>query len=86
MCADRAETSYISFIKSNDVKERMKVFTLALRIHTLCMELLKTNIELRKVVKIVLILSHGNACVEAGVSINEDILSESMSEKALVAH
>ena len=50
------------------------------------MELLKTNIELRKVVKIVLILSHGNACVEAGVSINEDMLSESMSEKALLAH
>ena len=50
------------------------------------MELLKTNIELRKVVKIVLILSHGNAFVEAGVSINEDMLSESMSEKALVAH
>ena len=64
----------------------MKVFTLGLRIHTLCMDFLKTNIELSKVVKIVQILLHGNACVEAGVSINEDMLSENMSEEALVAH
>ena len=50
------------------------------------MDFLKTNIELSKVVKIVQILLHGNACVEAGVSINEDMLSENMSEEALVAH
>ena len=48
----------------------MKAFTLDLRIDTLYIELLKIHIELREVVKIVLILSHGNACVEAGVSIN----------------
>ena len=36
--------------------------------------------------KIVLILPHGNSFIEAGVSINEDMLSESMSEEALVAH
>ena len=86
MSADWAETSYKSFVKSSDVKERMKAFTLDLRIDTLYMELLKTHIELREVVKIVLILSHGNARVKAGVSINEDMLSENMSEKALVAH
>ena len=86
LCADRAETSYKSFRKSNDVKERMKVFTLDLRIDTLYMELLKTHIELREVVKIVLILLHGNARVEGGVSINEDMLSENMSEEALVSH
>ena len=46
---------------------------------------MKTHIELREVVKIVLILSHGNARVEAGVSINKD-MSENMSEEALVTH
>ena len=85
-CPDRAETSYKSFIKSNDVKERMKAFTLDLRIDTLYMELLKTHLELREVVNIVLVLSHGNAHVEAGLSINEDMLSENMSEEALFAH
>ena len=86
LCANHAETSYKSFIKSNDVKERMKAFTRDLRIDTLYMELLKTHIELREVVKIILILSHGNARVEAGVSVNEDMLSENMFEEALVAH
>ena len=86
MCANHAEISYKSFIKSNDVKERMKAFTRDLRIDTLYMELLKTHIELREVVKIILILSHGNARVEAGVSVNEDMLSENMFEEALVAH
>ena len=85
LCADRAETSYKSFIKTNDVKERMKAFTLDLIIDTLYLELLKTYIELREVVKIVLIFSHGNAHVEAAVSINGDI-TENMSEEALVAH
>ena len=75
-CPDRAETSYKSSIKSNDVKERMKAFTFDLRIDILYMELLKTHIELSKVVRIVLVLSHGNARVEAGVSISEDMLSK----------
>ena len=86
LCADHAETSYKFFAKSNDVKERMKAFTLDLRIDTLYMELLKTHIELSEVVKIVLVLSHGNARVEAGVSISEDMLSENISEEALIAH
>ena len=47
------------------------------------MELLKTNIELRKVVKIVQILLHGDASVEAGVSINEDMLSACLKKLSL---
>ena len=43
-------------------------------------------LELNEVVEIVLILLHGNARVEADLSINEDMLSENMSEEALVAH
>ena len=36
--------------------------------------------------RIALILLHGNAHVEAGVSINEGMLSENKSEEALIAH
>ena len=43
-------------------------------------------IELREVVKIVLLLSHGNASVETGVSISKDMLLEKTSEEAFVAH
>ena len=64
----------------------MKAFTLDLRINTLYTELLKTHIELREVMKIVLILSHENARVEAGVSINEDISENMIKEEVLVAH
>jgi hypothetical protein len=37
------------------------------------------------VVKLVLILSHGNATVEGGVSINGDMLVENLHEESLVA-
>ena len=64
----------------------MKVFTLDIRIDIMYMELLKTHIELREVVRVALILLHGNAHIEAGVSISEGMLSENMSEEALIAH
>ena len=34
LCANPAETSYKSFIKGDDVKERMKAFALDLRIES----------------------------------------------------
>ena len=36
-------------------------------------------------VKLVMILAHGNALVESGFSANEDVLIENMSEGTLVA-
>ena len=41
--------------------------------------------EVRKILKFVLILSHGNARAEAVFSINEDALLKNMSEKSLTA-
>ena len=41
--------------------------------------------ELKEVVKLVLILSHGNAKVESGVSVNGDLLVENMNEDSIVA-
>ena len=73
-------------LKAMNLKEKMKAFTLDLRINTLYTELLKTHIERREVMKIVLILSHENARVEAGVSINEDISENMIKEEVLVAH
>ena len=73
-------------LKAMNLKEKMKAFTLDLRINTLYTELLKAHIELREVMKIVLILSHENARVEAGVSINEDISENMIKEEVLVAH
>ena len=41
--------------------------------------------ELVSVVKLVCILSHGNATVESGFSINSDVLVENLLEKSVVA-
>ena len=41
--------------------------------------------ELFYVVRLVLTLSHGNACVESGFSINDDMLVENLHEDSLIA-
>ncbi|KFM82820.1 hypothetical protein X975_20301, partial [Stegodyphus mimosarum] len=41
--------------------------------------------ELWNVVKLVLILSHGNATVESGFSVNNDMLVENLQETSLTA-
>ena len=41
--------------------------------------------ELTKVIKIVLIISHGNACVESGFSVNKGILLTNMMERTVIA-
>ena len=41
--------------------------------------------ELFSVVKLVCILSHGNATIESGFSINSDVLVENLLEKSVVA-
>ena len=40
--------------------------------------------ELTKVIKIVLIISHGNACVESVFSVNKDILLTNMMEQTVI--
>ena len=55
------------------------------RLDVFYMSRLSCHVELREVVKLVMILSHGNACVESRFSANEEILVENMSEGSLVA-
>ena len=43
------------------------------------------TLDLENVVRLVLILSHGNARVESGFSIYNDILSENMLEESIVS-
>ena len=43
------------------------------------------QVPLWKVVKMVLILSHGNASVESGFSVNKELLLENMEEDTIVA-
>lgn len=43
------------------------------------------QVQLWKVVKMVLIMSHGNASVESGFSVNKELLIENMEEDTIVA-
>lgn len=63
----------------------MQTFTPDLRLVVSYMELLISHLELREIVKIILVLTHGNAHVQSGFLINEDILIEDMSESSTVA-
>ena len=63
----------------------MKEFNMNERLDVFYMSRLSRHVELRKVVKLVMILSHGNARVESGFSANEEMLVENMSEGSLVA-
>ena len=81
--ADKAERSYKEFIKSDDIKEKMVNFEE--RLDLLYIPLLKNHQELLLMVKLVLILSHGNARVESGFSINDDLLVENMKEESMIA-
>ena len=63
----------------------MQTFTPDLRLVVSYMELLISHLELRETVKITLVLTHGNAHVESGFLIKEDILIEGMSESSTFA-
>ena len=83
--ANRAEASYKLFITNADVKNQTIEFNMDERLDVFYMSCLSRHVELRKVVKLVMILSHGNARVESGFSANEEMLVENMSEGSLVA-
>ena len=85
LCADRAEASYKLFIANVDVKNQMKEFNMGKRLGMFYISCLSGHVELREVVKLVIISSHGNARVESGFSVSEEILVKNMPEDSLVA-
>ena len=63
----------------------MKEFNMDERLDVFCMSYLSRHVKLREVVKLVMILSHGNTRVESGFSANEEMVVENMSEGTIVA-
>ena len=84
LCADCAEASYKLFIAIADMKNQVKEFNMDERLDVVYMNCLSSHVQLREVVKLVMILSHGNAHVESGFLANEEMLVENMSEGSLV--
>ena len=73
LCEDCAQASYKLFTANADVKNQAKEFSMEERLDMFYMSRLSCLVELREVVKLVMILSHGNAHVKSGFSVNEEV-------------
>ena len=86
--ADRAQNQYRLSINDDEVSKKIENFDVVQhRIDEVYLSLMEHSKypDLEQMVKIVLILSHGNARVESGFSINEQVLETTMKENSLVA-
>lgn len=84
--AERAHRSYIHVCKLGPAQARLRDFDRKeQRLDTLWIGLCQGHEELLSLVKIVLCLSHGNATVERGFSINKECLVENLKEESLIA-
>jgi len=88
--ADSAKVHFASFcakVQSVD-KDKIMQFTREVRLDIFYSELLANNVNrkhLWTVVKLVLVLSHGNALVEGRFSVNKELLIENLLEETVVS-
>ena len=86
--AKRAEKQYCSLIQNPDFLIEAKKFNINDdRVDSFYVGILDcpATIDLQNVAQLVLILSHGNARVESGFSVNNDMLIPNMLEETIVA-
>ena len=88
IAAEKAEKQYNQLINNSDFLEEASKFNINDdRVDEFYSGILDSSVtlDLENVVRLVLILSHGNAKVESGFSINNDILPENMLEESIVS-
>jgi hypothetical protein len=87
--ADCAKNQYTLLCQSasGDLKLSFENYSPSTRLDTFYYQLLGSKSEfneLMQVIKMILVLSHGNAAVESGFSVNEGMLVENLHEDSLV--
>ena len=88
IAAEKVEKQYNQLTSNSDFLEEALKFNISDdRVDEFYSRILDSSVtlDLENVVRLVLILSHGNARVESGFSINNDILSEDMLEESIVS-
>lgn len=88
--ADAVKEQYMAVFSSHDVKEQSKLFKRGLqRLDVFFMNIISIHEndckELTVFVKLILSLSHGNASVERGFSVNKECVVENLHEESLIA-
>lgn len=86
-CAQRADREFKVLVDNKTILESCKNYSREVRLDVFWMEVLdnKKFENLQKVIQILLPLSHGNAMLERGFSINGDIIIENLKEESLIA-
>ena len=88
IAAEKAEKQYNQLINNSDFLEEASKFNINDdRVDEFYSRILDSSVtlDLENIARLVLILSHGNARVEPGFSINKDILSENMLEESIAS-
>ena len=86
--AEKAEKQCKTHRKQRNHQKMKKFDMITDRVDSFLMEVLsayQNPPELTKVIKIVLIILHGNVRVESGFSVNKDILLTNMMERTVIA-
>ena len=87
--ADHTKVQYTNFIINNKFMEKMEQFGIRKdRVDEFYVTIFSDILNflvLEEVVKLCIILSHGNARVESGFSVNELLLDVNMKNQSLVA-
>lgn len=83
-CGQRADRYFKALVDNKTILEYCKNYSREVRLDVFWMEVLdiKKFENLPKVIQILLPLSHGNAMLERGVSINGDIIIENIKEES----
>ena len=85
---ERAEKQYKELINNPDFNMEAKKFNINEdRLDTFYSRILDSpsTVDLENIVRLVMIISHGNARVESGFSVNDDILLPNMLEETIVS-
>ena len=88
--ADKAKLQFSNLCRraSDDLRSTFSSYNTSHRLESFYYTVMGTDTEsaeLWSVVRKVLVLSHGNANVESGFSVNKDILVENLTEQSMVA-
>lgn len=86
-CAQKADREFHTLIADASVLQEAKDYSRETRLDSFWVKILaeRQGENLKKVIKILLPLSHGNATLERGFSVNGDLVVENLSEESLIA-
>ncbi|XP_043473844.1 uncharacterized protein LOC122505991 [Leptopilina heterotoma] len=85
---DKIKKEFVTLAAKRNVRDSCKDYKRSERLDTFWMTILNFNdssLEIKKFLKLVLLLSHGNAFVERGFSVNKEMVIENQKKSSLIA-